>query len=74
MKRGRLFLKVGVGLAAVFVVAVAIAYGWLRWAPRQVPAGQPPLATLAADSVSAVRDAFNAGDAEVRILAMLSPT
>jgi hypothetical protein len=74
MKRGRLFLKVVVGLAAVVAATVAIAWGWLRYAPRQTPVGQPPLATLAADSVSAVRDAFNAGDAEVRILAMLSPT
>jgi len=60
-------------LAAIVVMAVA-ALAWLKLAPRSVPPGQPPLATLHAHSLPAFRDAFNAGDGEVRILALLSPT
>ena len=58
--------------AAILVVGGAAA--WLRWAPRDVPAGQPPLAALGADSLPGFRAAFNGSRGEVRILALLSPT
>ena len=58
--------------AALFVLVATLA--WMRFAPRRVPAGQPPLATLEAGSLSAFRDAFNARDEQVRVLVMLSPT
>lgn len=70
----RRFVKIVLGFALLVVVAVASAYGWLQWAPRRVPAGQPPLGIVESDSFAAVRDAFNAAHAEVRVLALLSPT
>ena len=67
-------LKVALAIAAtVFAVGIAL-FGWLRLAPRHVPAGQPPLTTIEAASLPAIRDAFNAHQGTVRILAMLSPT
>jgi hypothetical protein len=64
------FLIVG---AAVVVLCLAV-FAWLRLAPRRVPPSQPPLATLDAGSLPDFRNAFNAGDGEIRVLAMLSPT
>jgi hypothetical protein len=63
-------------LVAGLVVAVVSAgvVLWMKLAPRRVPPGQPPLLTLNADSLWAVREAFNASRDEVRVLAMLSPT
>ena len=70
----RRFLKAAaVGLAAVLVLSVA-GYAWMKLAPRRVPEGQPPLETLHAGSLAAFRDAFNAGEGKVRVLALLSPT
>lgn len=61
-------------LLAAAVVVCAAAFAWMKLAPRRVPAGQPPLSTLDSGSVPAFRDAFNASEGEVRVLAMLSPT
>ena len=61
-------------VAVVAVVALGGALAWLKLAPRRVPAGQPALGALAADSLPAFRDAFNAAAGEVRVLALLSPT
>ena len=72
--RPRTALKSALIFAAAIAVVAVAALLWLKLAPRQVPPGQPPLATLNASSVPAFRDAFNAGDGEVRILALLSPT
>jgi hypothetical protein len=58
---------------AALVVGLAV-FAWVTWAPRRTPAGQPPLATIRADSIPAFRDTFNAAEGEVRVLAMLSPT
>ena len=64
-----------IALLAATVTALGLAaFIWVKFAPRQVPPGQPPLATLESRSVPGFRDAFNAADGEVRILAMLSPT
>ena len=68
MKRALLFT------CAVAALLVTAAAAWLRWAPREVPAGQPPLAILGADSVPGFRAAFHGSRGEVRILALLSPT
>ena len=67
-------LQAGVAILALAVVACAGALAWMRLAPRHVPTGQPPLATLGAGSLSVFRSAFNAADGEVRVLVMLSPT
>src|SRR5262245_48776627 len=67
-------LKVAAGIVAACLVLVLAAYGWLKWSPRRVPDGQPPLATLDAQSLPEFRAAFNASKGDVRILAMLSPT
>jgi hypothetical protein len=40
----------------------------------QVPAGQPSLEAITPGTVSGLEEAFNAGDGDVRILALLSPT
>jgi hypothetical protein len=67
-------LKLVLALALVAIVGCIAVFAWMKFAPRHVPPGQPPLATLGAESVPAFRDAFNAGNGEVRVLAMLSPT
>lgn len=61
-------------LAAAAILVCTAVYAWLKLAPRRVPVGQPPLATIRADSVPAFRDTFNAAEGEVRLLVMLSPT
>lgn len=60
-------------LAATVVVAVG-GYGWLQFAPRQVPAGQAPLATLTSDSFRDFKANFDAPGNELRLLALFSPT
>jgi hypothetical protein len=67
-------LKTILALVAAAVVIGGALFAWLEFAPRRVPSGQPPLATLSADSLPAFIDAFNAEDGDVRVLAMLSPT
>ena len=71
-------LRRSIRILVLFVVAVALAGGavlaWIKLAPRRVPAGQAALARVEVDSLPAIRDAFNAAEGEVRILAMLSPT
>ena len=59
--------------AAVVVLGTA-AFAWVKLAPRRVPAGQPPLATLSADFLPAFRNTFNAAEGRTRVLALLSPT
>jgi hypothetical protein len=74
MTRPRTLLK-SILLVAVAAIVVCLAvFAWMRFSPRHVPPGQPPLATIRADSVPAFRDTFNAAEGEVRVLAMLSPT
>jgi hypothetical protein len=59
----------GVILAATLVGGVVYFYGG-----SQVPPGQPPLQSLTAENISAVKEAFNAASGEVRVLVLLSPT
>ena len=69
----RLLREVAVGGAAAATLVVGTLL-WLEYAPRSVPEGQPPLATLSADSLPAFRSAFNAGHGSARVLVLLSPT
>ena len=68
MKRAILFA------CAALVLSCAAVAAWLAWAPRRVPAGQPPLTTLRPETLPAFRAAFDRGQGDVRILALLSPT
>ena len=73
-------VRVGTTLKTILVLVITVVvicagvFAWLKFAPRRVPPGQPPLATLGAGSLSVFKDTFNAADGEVRVLAMLSPT
>jgi hypothetical protein len=51
-----------------------VGFLWLRYAPRQVPDGQPALAHLDEASLPRFRETFNAGVNGVRIVVLLSPT
>jgi hypothetical protein len=66
-------LLLGVGALAIILIALALAY---RYAPRTVPAGQPPLRQLddSAHGLASLKEEFNeAADAQ-RLLVLLSPT
>ena len=67
-------VKVGIVSTAIIAVLCIAAGAWLRFAPRRVPTGQPPLATLTQESLPDFRAAFNGSIGDVRIIAMLSPT
>lgn len=67
-------LKIGFVLATTVIALCLGAVAWIKFAPRRVPDGQPPLATISRQSLPMFRAAFNAHQGEVRILAMLSPT
>jgi len=70
----RMVLKSILLLAATAIIVCFAVVAWMKFSPRRVPPGQPPLATIGAGSVPAFKDAFNAAEGQVRILAMLSPT
>lgn len=70
----RLAIGLVVGLPLLIGIVLLASYAWLRFAPRRVPEGQPPLVTVEPGQLETVRDAFNASRGEVRVLAMLSPT
>jgi hypothetical protein len=72
--RSRATVKWVLILVAVALVASAAAFSWLRFAPRRVPQGQAALATVTSRSLPQLREAFNAGESDVRVLALLSPT
>ena len=59
-------------LASIAVLAAALL--WYLYAPRHVPVGQPPLATIANGSLEALRADFNRDTGRVRIILLLSPT
>ena len=67
-------VKAAVAVTLVAVLAGVGVLAWMKLAPRRVPAGQPPLATLDSGSLPAFRETFNASEGEVRILVLLSPT
>ena len=62
--------NIGLGLAAVAVfVGLFYFYGG-----HQTPSGQTPLADLNAANLSELKNEFNASQANVRMLVLLSPT
>jgi hypothetical protein len=67
-------LRIALGLVGAVLVLVAAGLLGYRLAPREAPAGQPPLATLSPGSLQAFRDLFNDGAHEARLLVLLSPT
>lgn len=67
MSRKRLVI-----VAAIAVVLASLA-AW-RFAPSDVPTGQPPLATLDAASLEGLRADFNRHADHVRVVVLLSPT
>jgi len=62
-----------IAAGAVVLLGTGI-LAWVKLAPRRVPPGQPPLATLAPASLSEFRNTFNAAEGRTRVLALLSPT
>jgi hypothetical protein len=56
------------------VAALAAAMLWYLYGDRRVPEGQPPLATLSASSLEALRADFNRDADRTRIILLLSPT
>ena len=61
----------------IVLVALAAAVAALLWyfhGPRQVPEGQPPLATLRAGTLESLRADFNRDVGRTRIIVLLSPT
>lgn len=70
----RTFAKLGAILVGAGLLFGLLALAWVKYAPRETPKGQPPLAVLDASSLQDFRDTFNAGSDGVRILVMLSPT
>jgi len=59
--------------AALLAIPILVALGYFYGGSR-TPAGQPPLRSLTAQSAGEVRDLFNAGKDDVRVLLLLSPT
>jgi len=61
---------VGLGLASLAIfVGLLYLYGG-----HQTPRGQAPLADLNAANLSELKNEFNGGQANVRMLVLLSPT
>ena len=54
------------------VVLLAVAY--YNYAPRETPAGQPPLVLLSPQNFSEFQKQFNDSAASVRVVTLLSPT
>jgi hypothetical protein len=73
MSLSRMIKIAGAFLFALLLVA-GLALAWVRWAPRNVPEGQPDLVVVRAGSIDPVREAFNRGAGEIRVLALFSPT
>jgi hypothetical protein len=62
--------NVGLGLAALAIFAgLFYLYGG-----HQTPSGQAPLADLNAANLAELKNEFNDGHADVRMLVLLSPT
>ena len=74
MTKRRALVRAALLLVLGAALVLLASYAWLRLAPRDVPAGQPELVTLDADSLAPVREAFDAHPNEIRVLALLSPT
>ena len=67
MKRKRL---IGVGVAAVLVLLVAV----YLWGPGSAPRGQEPVVTLSERNLGEFEKAFDAESDVARLVLLLSPT
>jgi hypothetical protein len=56
-------------MAVLAIAGIVYLYGG-----SQAPAGQPPLLSLTAQNLAAVKNEFNAANNDVRVLLLLSPT
>jgi len=62
-------------VAPIATVAILVGFfAYILWAPRQTPAGQPPLVRLTPDGLHSLVDVFNAQRDRARLLVLLSPT
>jgi hypothetical protein len=62
-------------LVAMLVLLLLIgAAAWYQFAGQQAPAGQPPLTAIGVAHLDSVRDEFNGGSDEIRVVLLLSPT
>jgi len=59
-----------IAIAALLAIGVAFYF----YGGHQAPVGQPPLASLTPETLSDIKNAFNAAKSEVRVLVLLSPT
>jgi len=69
VRRGRFALA-----ALLAAVLLAAAFLWWRYGTRDVPVGQPPLATVDASTIAQLRDDFNRAADLTRLIVLLSPT
>lgn len=58
----------------IVVALLAFALFYYLYGGGTAPKGQPPLLSLNAGNMSALKDAFNGSASSVRVLVMLSPT
>lgn len=70
MNRRRLLVV----LLMVLAAAAGGTFGWKRFWTHDTPPGQPPLATLEAGSLAALKADFNNSAGGTRMLVLLSPT
>ena len=61
-------------LCGVVVLAAGGVLGWQLWGPAATPEGQPALLFVTPGNFAQVHESFNSGAAEVRVVALLSPT
>ena len=61
-------------LCGLALLATGGVLGWQLWGPAATPAGQPALLFVTPGNFAQVQETFNGGAAEVRVVALLSPT
>jgi len=67
-------MKKGLSILAVLITVGLLALAWHFYGGANVPAGQPPLASLTSVNFDQFRTAFNTASGAVRIVLLLSPT
>lgn len=68
MKRSRKIVLIA-GIAALLLAAA-----WYQFGGHRTAQGQPPLASLSAESLEQLRAEFNAASDQPRMILLLSPT
>jgi hypothetical protein len=67
-------MKKPLSILALLALGGLVVIGWHFYGGARVPAGQPPLESLASSNFDQLRTAFNVASGEVRIVLLLSPT